>query len=78
MDEFSSLVNLRGRPGTFPVGALVLIGLGVILLLDTMDILQFRYLARYWPVLLILFGVYKLYAHMVPDEPAREVEHERR
>ena len=35
VDEFSSLVDLHGRRGTFPVGALVLIALGVILLLNT-------------------------------------------
>lgn len=80
VDEFSSLVDVRGRPGTFPVGALVLIGLGVILLLDTLDILQFRYLARYWPVLLIVAGVYKLFARLAPEEKEseREAGHEQR
>ena len=66
MDEFSSLVNLRGRSGSFPAGAVVLILLGVVLLLNTLDILQFRYIARYWPVLLILVGVYMLYLRFAP------------
>ncbi len=76
VDEFSSIVDLRGRPGTFPVGALVLIALGVILLLDTMDILRFGDIARYWPVLLILLGVWKLYARVAPED-GREVRDER-
>jgi hypothetical protein len=75
VDEFSSIVDLRGRPGTFPIGALVLIALGVILLLDTMDILRFGEIARYWPVLLILLGVWKLYARVAED--GREVRDER-
>lgn len=76
VDEFSSLVDLRGRPGAFPVGALALIGLGVILLLDTMNILRLEQIARYWPVLLILFGVWRLYAHLAAGE-GREVRDER-
>jgi hypothetical protein len=65
VDEFSSLVNLRGR-GSFPTGAVALILLGVLLLLNTLDILQFRYIARYWPVALILAGVYMLYLRIAP------------
>ena len=72
VDEFSSLVDLRGRPGAFPAGAVVLIALGVILLLNTLDILQFGDIARYWPVLLILLGVWKLYARLAPED-GREV-----
>ncbi|MFB3829448.1 MAG: B-box zinc finger protein [Bryobacteraceae bacterium] len=78
VDEFSSLVNLRGRAGTFPAGALVLIALGVVLLLDTMNILRFREIARYWPVLLILAGLYMLYARIAPDARNSEAGHERR
>ena len=76
VDEFSSLVNLRGRSGSFPAGAVVLILLGVVLLLNTLDILQFRYIARYWPVLLILVGVYMLYLRFAPPGEG-EVSRER-
>lgn len=79
VDEFSSLVNLHGRhAGGFPTGAVVLIVLGVLLLLNTLDILHFRHLVRYWPVLLILAGVWMLYARLGPQEPEREVSHEGR
>jgi hypothetical protein len=63
VDEFSSLVNMRGG-SRFPTGAVLLIVLGVVLLLNTLDILDFRYLARYWPVVLILAGVYMLWARL--------------
>ena len=78
VDEFSSLVNLHGRGGTFPTGAVVLIALGVLLLLNTLDILQLRYIVRYWPALLILIGVYMLYVRFTPGNGAdREVGRER-
>lgn len=78
VDEFSSLVNLHGQRTGFPAGAVVLIALGVILLLSTLEILHFRYLIRYWPVLLILAGVWMLYARLSPEPDGREVSHERR
>ena len=78
VDEFSSLVNLHGKRTGFPTGAVVLIALGVVLLLSTLEILHFRYLVRYWPVLLILAGVWMLYARLAPEPDGREVSHERR
>jgi Domain of unknown function (DUF5668) len=47
----------------------LLIVLGVVLLLNTLDILDFRYLARYWPVVLILAGVYMLWARLTAQPP---------
>jgi TM2 domain-containing membrane protein YozV len=64
IDEFSSVVNLRGKPGGFPAGAVLLIVLGVVLLMNTLEIVQFRHLVRFWPVLLILAGVYMLYTRV--------------
>ncbi len=72
VDEFSSLVNLHGRKGTFPTGAVILILLGGVLLLNTLDILQFRYIVRYWPVLLILAGVYMLFLRFAPGSNSEE------
>jgi len=40
-----------------PVGAALLIGLGVLFLLDNFGIPVFRHIGRYWPVLLIVIGV---------------------
>jgi TM2 domain-containing membrane protein YozV len=74
VDEFSSLINVRGGAGRFPTGAVALIVLGVILLLNTLDILDFRYIARYWPVVLILAGLYMLWIRLSGDPvgPGRE------
>ena len=60
VDEYSGLVNLRGG-GTGPAAGVVLVLLGVLLLLNTLNIFNFAYLARYWPVVLIIAGVYLLY-----------------
>jgi TM2 domain-containing membrane protein YozV len=40
-----------------PIGAALLIGLGVLFLLDNLGIPVFRHIGRYWPVLLIVIGV---------------------
>lgn len=40
-----------------PVGALVLIGLGLLFLLNTMDIFHFDWIGHLWPLLIIGFGV---------------------
>jgi hypothetical protein len=77
VDEFSSILDVHGRRSGFPVGAITLIALGVLLLLSTMDIIQLRYLLRYWPVLLILAGAYMLYVRIEGAGTAREVSHER-
>ncbi len=66
VEEFSSLLDVRPAHGRFPAGAILLIGLGFILLLDTTDIISMDQLERYWPVGLILFGLYLLYARLSP------------
>ena len=75
MDEYSSLLNLRGGPSRVPVAAMGLIVLGVLLLLHTLDLLNFDYVARYWPVLLIAAGVYLLWERFSRHDG--EVRHER-
>jgi hypothetical protein len=63
VDEFSSIVSLRGAHAG-PVGAVVLIGLGILLLLNTTGLIQVERVLRYWPAGLILLGVYMLYARV--------------
>ncbi len=72
VDEFSALIELKMRPGSsrFPMGPVILIGLGFILLLDTTEIITLEQLERYWPVLLIGLGVWKLYDRLNPAAPA--------
>lgn len=80
LDEFSSIMPLHSPRRRFPAGPVILIGFGVLFLMNTMDILRFDRLIRFWPVLLILVGVYMLYERMTgptASEP-REASNERR
>ena len=61
VDEYSSLVGLSGRSDQIPVAAVVLIILGIMLLLHTLNVLDFDRVVHFWPVLLIVAGVYLLY-----------------
>jgi hypothetical protein len=63
VDEFSSLFPMRGS-NSFPIAPILLIVLGVIFLLNNLDLFQIERVIRYWPVLLIVLGAYMLYARM--------------
>lgn len=64
IEELSSLMTGTPNSGRLPVGPIVLIGLGVLFLLDTLNLLNFDEVVRYWPVGLILGGVYMLYVRL--------------
>jgi hypothetical protein len=64
VEEFSSLIEPRSPHGSFPAGAILLIALGFILLLDTTGIIPMYEIERYWPVGLIVLGVYLLFARV--------------
>jgi hypothetical protein len=40
-----------------PIGAFVLIGLGVLFLLNEMDVVNFDRIWRFWPLVLIAVGI---------------------
>jgi len=65
VDEFSGLVPLRRKHG-FPAGPILLMAIGVLFLLNTMDLLRIRDVVRYWPLLLIALGAYLLYERLMP------------
>lgn len=65
--EFSQLVQMDRASGRFPVAALVLIGIGGLLLLDTTNLISIDRLFHLWPVGLILIGAYMLYERMGPN-----------
>jgi hypothetical protein len=78
VDEYSSLLNLSGR-NQFPVAGVALMALGVVLLLHTLDLLDFSRILPFWPVLLIAAGAYLLYSRFAgQDGEAKEIGHERR
>ncbi len=77
VEEFSSLFDVRPTHGRFPAGAVFLIGIGFVLLLETTDMIDMEKLDRYWPVGLILFGVYLLYSRLAgnrEEHPNRNAE----
>ncbi|MDX2152703.1 MAG: B-box zinc finger protein [Bryobacteraceae bacterium] len=79
VDEFSSLIPMKGSNTGFPVAPIVLIALGVLFLLHNLDILRIYHLLRYWPVGLIALGVYLLYIRVTgsPVAPPQEATNER-
>jgi TM2 domain-containing membrane protein YozV len=87
VDEFSSLIDLHAHGSHFPAGAVVLIIVGVLLLLNTTDIIPLEKILRYWPVLLIVLGIYLLYVRITGASQAagpsagnapNEVQHDHR
>jgi len=61
VDEFSSLIPMKGS-SSFPVAPITLIVLGVIFLLNNLEVLELRRVLRYWPVVMIVLGFFLLYA----------------
>jgi TM2 domain-containing membrane protein YozV len=56
--------NLIEGEGRKPIGAMVLIGIGILLLLSNFGLLQREWFARSWPVALILIGGWLLWDRM--------------
>jgi hypothetical protein len=48
--------------GKVPVGAVILIGMGVLFLLHTMGLMEYGF-ERYWPLILIFLGAWMFYRH---------------
>lgn len=48
-------------PGARPVGGIVLIGLGVLFLLGEFGLLNWDWVERFWPLALIILGVWIIY-----------------
>jgi hypothetical protein len=79
VDEFSSLFAKPGAGAGFPVLPILLIALGVLFLLNNLEIVRIRQLMPYaGPVLLIALGFYLLLARLRSNaQPPVEVSHER-
>jgi hypothetical protein len=69
VDEFSSIVPLKGKASGYPVGPLVMIAVGVLFLLTNFDLLRFSQVVRLWPAGLIVLGLFMLRERLRPQEP---------
>ena len=90
VDEFSSIIPMKGRAGGLPVGPLVMIAIGVLFLLNNFELLRISQVLRLWPLGLIAAGLFMLRDRMralrppppsppalyEPFGPNREVPHE--
>ena len=78
VEEFSSLFSFGKSSSRFPVAPVLLIAIGVLFLLNNMDLLRFRDIARFWPVFLIAIGAYMLYARLTGSPVSPEAANEQR
>ena len=71
IDEWSSLVAPNRYTSRAPIGPVLLICFGVLFLLDTLHVFEFREVVRFWPVLLIVAGAVMLYNRVSTTAPGR-------
>ena len=73
-DEWSSILPAGRHTGRAPVGPIVLIAIGVLYLLNTLNLVDFRQIGRFWPVILIVVGAYMLYSRVTSpyEAPPRD------
>jgi hypothetical protein len=64
VDEWSSFTTGSRFANKAPIGPIVLIVIGIIFLLNTLHLIEFREISRYWPVILIIVGVAMLYGRI--------------
>ncbi len=69
VDEFSSIVPLKGKAGGYPIGPLVMIVVGVLFLLNNFELLRISQVVRLWPAGLIALGLIMLRERMRPQSP---------
>jgi TM2 domain-containing membrane protein YozV len=71
VDEFSSIFPVQHRSARgFPVGPVLMIALGIVFLLNTLDLVRLYDILRFWPVFLIAFGAYLLYVRLADRDEA--------
>jgi hypothetical protein len=69
VDEFSSLIQLRPEAGRFPMVPVLLIALGVLFLLNNLELVRLEQVMRFWPAGLIALGVWLLYERLRGGQP---------
>ncbi len=77
VDEFSSILPLHGDGShALPLAPIGLIVTGVLFLLHNLEILRISRLMRFWPVLLIVLGIFMLYSRLAAPSAEGEGRHE--
>lgn len=69
VDEFSSILPLKGKASGYPVGPMVMIAVGVLFLLNNFELLRISQVLRFWPVGLIALGVFMLRERLRSPSP---------
>ncbi|MBV9404527.1 MAG: hypothetical protein JO211_04230, partial [Acidobacteriaceae bacterium] len=63
-EEWSGMMAGSPSGSRAPIGPILLIGIGILFLLDTLHLIQFREIGRFWPVALIIAGGWMLYSRL--------------
>jgi len=71
IDEWSSILPRHRHAGHVPLGPILLILIGVIYLLNSLELIDFQAISRFWPVILIVVGAYMLYNRFSGPVPPR-------
>jgi len=78
VDEYSSLIDFRGNKNHVPIAGVALVLIGILMLLHTLELVDFERVARFWPVILIAGGAYLLFSRLSGGEnAAKEAGHGR-
>lgn len=64
VDEWSSFMAASAHGNRAPVGPILLIAIGILFLLDTLHLVEFSQIGRFWPVVLIVAGAWMLYSRI--------------
>jgi hypothetical protein len=64
VEEWSSLMGQGRLSSSVPMGPIVLIAIGILFLLHSLHVLDFRAIGRFWPVVLIAIGGAMLFARL--------------
>ncbi len=71
---FASATDKTAEHRQVPLGAVILIGLGVLFLFDTLGLFPLHWIGRAWPVILIVLGVWMFMKRMNPPAPGDGVQ----
>ncbi len=72
VNEFSGIVNLMFGGAPSIAGSVCWIALGVVFFLHALDIWELADVLPFWPLLVIAFGIYRLFRAVIPKQRAED------